>query len=67
MNTAEHDKRSAVSCQPPNLKSTQCVGGVDADTNHITGLYALGPDGFKSLIDDNGIAVLRRCSGSKHI
>jgi len=60
MNTAEHDERSAVSCQSPNFKSTQFVGALDADSNHIAGLYVLGTNGFKSLIDDNGIPVLQR-------
>ena len=40
---------------------------MDADADYITGLYVLGTNGFKSLIDDNGIPVLRRSSSSKHI
>jgi hypothetical protein len=67
VNTAEHDECSAVSRQTPNFKSTQCVGGVDADPNPIAALYVLRTDGFKSLIDDNGIPVLRRSSSGKHI
>jgi hypothetical protein len=64
MNTADHDERSRVSCQSPNFKSTQFVGAVDADSNHIARLLCSGTNGFKSLIDDNGIPVPHEGTGA---
>jgi hypothetical protein len=67
MNTAKHDECSTVARHSSHIESSQCVGGVDADPNHIAWLNALGTNGLKSLINNNGSPVLRRSSGSKHV
>lgn len=67
MNTAKQNECITVARHSPHIESTQCVGGVDADPNHIAWLNALGTNGLKSLINNNSSPVLRRSSGSKHV
>jgi hypothetical protein len=67
MNPAENNKCTTISRNASNLITTQRICGMDADSDHITGLDLLWIYGFKSLIDNYGIPIRLRRSGGKYV
>ena len=56
MDSPEHNPGAALACRAADFVSSQCVAGVNADTDDVAGLNTLQVEVFQSFIADFGIA-----------
>lgn len=67
VNAAEHHVGSARTGYLPEFVSPQSIGGVNANTDHVARLNALGIDGSQRFIDQNRVAVGAGSCAGEHV